>query len=56
MAKERHSHTSTPQVECEKCGGEVKMTSTSYPQAYQCVCRKCKHEFRWVSADDGSYS
>ncbi len=53
--KKVHGHPSTPQVECEKCGGSVKMTSASYPQSYECVCRECKHRFRWINAKADSY-
>jgi hypothetical protein len=50
-----HNHNSTPQVECEKCGGAAKLVSASYPQAYECVCTKCNHKFRWVRASAESY-
>ncbi len=54
MEKE-HTHNKTPQAECEKCGGHVKIKSASYPPAYECVCKTCNHKFRWVKADADSY-
>jgi len=50
--EEKHKHTSTPEIECEKCGGDVKVLSTSYPNTYECVCKTCKHKFEWVSSEE----
>ncbi len=56
MGKKEHFHPSSPQIECEKCGGMAKMVDASYPKSFVCVCKKCGHRFKWVSANDSPYS
>jgi Zn finger protein HypA/HybF involved in hydrogenase expression len=50
--KENHKHKSVPEVECEKCGGEVKVLNSVYPNTFECVCKKCKHRFNWISTGE----
>jgi len=50
--KRKHTHPRSPEIECEKCGGEVKVINVVFPNAYECVCEKCKHNFIWLSTEE----
>ena len=50
--KDKHSHLSSPEVECEECGGEVEILNETFPKAYECKCKKCGHKFDWVEAKE----
>lgn len=50
--KRKHEHSSSLEIECEKCGGEVEVINPVFPRSYECVCKNCKHEFTWVSAKE----
>jgi len=39
------------QIQCEKCDGEVNIVNTS-PTAYECVCKKCGHNFTWIQPEE----
>ena len=46
ILEKTHKHTKFPKIECEECGGKVKLISAKHPRAYKCV--DCDHEFSWV--------
>jgi len=50
--EEEHKHFEGLEIECEKCGGVVKVVNMTYPNAYECICEKCKHKFTWVSPEE----
>jgi len=50
--KRKHEHYSSPEIECEKCGGEIKVLNAVYPNTYECLCKTCKHKFNWVSTKE----
>ncbi|MBD3156014.1 MAG: hypothetical protein GF368_05175 [Candidatus Aenigmarchaeota archaeon] len=51
--KNEHKHmTGDPEIQCEVCDGEVKIVNSVNPRAYKCVCKKCNHEFSWVSPEE----
>jgi hypothetical protein len=39
-------------IECEECGGEVEIVNASYPNSYECACKKCNHRFNWVEPEE----
>jgi hypothetical protein len=55
-AKDEHTHLGDKELECEKCGGEVRVLSAVNPPAYTCVCKKCKHRFSWIDQSERDLS
>lgn len=46
---EKKQKNSEPWVNCEECGGKVKIVDPIYPQSY--TCGKCGHVFTWVNKE-----
>jgi len=51
--RELHDNLHSPQIECEECGGDAQIVDTSYPNAYECKCKKCGHKFTWTESKYG---
>jgi len=52
MENKEDWHLLSREIECEKCGGEVKIINFTYPNAYECVCKKCGHRFTWIRTEE----
>ncbi len=48
--KKKDEHLSGLEIECEKCGGLAKIVNASYPNSYECICKKCGHKFVWTES------
>ena len=50
--RKKHDHPGGPEIQCEKCGGEIKVLNAVYPNTFECACKTCNHKFLWVSTQE----